>query len=361
MDKKKFDKIMDEWAAHEMEAVPELKPSSEVYQKLEEKKKKPRFVLFSWPVRLAAAGIAAALIILVIVIQPPKEVEPFLGLRKGTVKEVSGEVEIEDRMEVLGEAEAEEQEKDIVEPEKVERKEVAKIQERIEEGIKKEEVEKTEFEEPPAKKKIRDKLVEVKVADKEALAKPKEVSARLRMEVAAAAPAATQIMPERMEFQYQPKGSDAIEMLDIDSPQDEITSLSSEDNYRLILQLPQERYVYVFQVGAEEQIVRLFPNTDYNSEQNPIQAGNTVIIPLPPNWFYVEKDVGEVLIYVVTSAEQLHTWDELYAEFSQTSKTEQKQKISTRLLNQIEQNKQKLEEKVSVRVFRFNIHDKNIT
>ena len=87
MDKKKFDKIMDEWAAHEMEAAPDLKPRPEVYQKLEEKQKKTRIVLFSWPVRLAAAGIAAALITLVIVLQPPKEVEPFLGLRKRAVTE----------------------------------------------------------------------------------------------------------------------------------------------------------------------------------------------------------------------------------------------------------------------------------
>ena len=353
MDKKKFDKIMDEWAAHEMEVTPDLKPSPEVYQKLEEKKKKPRFVLFSWPVRLAAAGIAAALIILVIVLQPPKEVGPFVGLRKGTVTESAGKGERSDKMQVLSEAETEEKTEDVVEPEK------AKRIEKEEEGKKEERVKITEYEEPPAKTQITKKIEKAKEADKEAFVQPKEVAARPRMEVkpekkdvksevkrsqiATVAPAATvQIVPERIVFQYQPKGSESIMGLDISSPQDEIMSLSSEDNYRLILQLPQERYVYVFQVEADKQLTRLFPNTEYNPEQNPLQAGKTIIIPLPPNWFYVEKDREEVLIYVVTSAEPLQDWDEIYA------------KIAAGLLDQIEK-KRKPEDQILVRVFKFNV------
>ena len=346
MDKKKFDKIMDEWAAHEMEAAPDLKPRPEVYQKLEEKKKKPRFALFSWPVRLAAAGIAAAFIILLVVIQPPKEVEPFLGLRKGIVAE---------KAQVLDEAEAEEQAEEVIEPEK------AKRIEKEEEGKKEEKSVKIEHAVSPAKTTVVEKVEKPKIADKEVLAQPKEVAARPRMEVkpekkdvksemkrsqiAAAAPAASvQILPELIEFQYQPKGSEAIERLDISAPQDEIMSLSFEDNYRLILQLPLERYVYVFQVGADEQLIRLFPNREYNPVQNPLQAGKTIIIPLPPNWFYMGKNQGEVLIYVVTSAEPLQDWDKL------------DEKNATKLLDQIEKDKRKSEDQISVRVFKFNVH-----
>jgi hypothetical protein len=350
MDKKKFDKIMDEWVAHEMEAAPDLKPSTEVYQRLEEKKKKSRFVLFSWPVRLAAAGIAAALIILVIVLQPPKEVGPFVGLRKGTVTERVEKGERSDKMQVLSEAETEEQ------VEKVGKAERTKMHERVEEGKKEEGTEKIEYEEPPVKIKTVEKMEKAKEEDKKAIVQPKEVAARPRMEIipekkevksevkrsqiAAAFPS----VAEQIVFQYQPKGSEAIERLDISAPQDEIISLSSEDNYRLILQLPQERYVYVFQVGADEQPIRLFPNKEYNPSKNPLQAGKTIIIPLPPNWFYVEKDAGEVLIYVLTSVEPLQDWDEIYA------------KIATGLLDQMEQDKQSPEDRVSVRVFKFNVH-----
>jgi hypothetical protein len=368
MDKKKFDKIMDEWAAHEMEAAPDLVPSQEVYQKLEEKQKKSRFVLFSWPVRLAAAGVAAALILLVIVLQPPKEVEPLLGLRKGTVTDVAGKVETEDRMQVLGEAEVEEQVADAVKPEKAKRVEVGKKEEeKIEEKPKK-----AEHDEAPAKMIIAEKKQEPMMEAKETLAQPEEVTAKPRLkikterkdvksalkrvQVTAVTPAAVQAKPERMEFQYQPKGSESVEGLDVNLSQQETISLSSEDNYRLVLQLPLERYVYVYQVGADKQLVRLFPNSEFSPVQNPLQAGKTLFIPLPPNWFYVEKNVGEALVYVVTSAEPLQNWDELYAEYSDASSIKNRREISERFLDLVQKDKQDLADQVSVRVFKFNVN-----
>ena len=348
MDKKKFDKIMDEWVALEMEAAPDLQPSPEVYQKLEEKVKRRKVSFFSWPVRLAAAGIAAALIVLVIVMQPPKEVEPLLGLRKGTVTDMAGREETRDKMQVLAEAETEEQ------AEKAGKVETAKKRERVEEGIKEEGIDKKEYDEIPAKSKVTEKLEEPKVADKEVLAQPREVAAKPRMElnavkkdvareakrsqIAAAAPAVA--VSERVEFQYQPIGSESILSLDVDSPQDEIISLSSEDNYRLRLHLPQERYVYVFQVGADDQLTRLFPNTEYNPVQNPVQAGNRIIIPSSPDWLYMEKGRGEVLIYVVSSAEPLYEWNDIDVI------------IDLGRLDQIEKDRG---DQVSVRVFKFNI------
>lgn len=246
-------------------------------------------------------------------------------------------------MQVLGEAETEEQVEDVVEPEK------AKRIEKEEEGKKEERAKITEYDVLPVKTTVVEKMKKPKIADKEVLAQPKEVAARPRMKITsekkevksevkrsqiAAVP--PQIVSEHILFQYQPKGSESIMGLDISLPQDEIISLSSEDNYRLILQLPQERYVYVFQVGADKQLIRLFPNTEYNPAQNPLQAGKTTIIPAPPNWLYIEKGRGEVLIYVVTSAEPLQESDELYV------------KIAAGLLDQ-----------VSVQVFRFKIQGPN--
>jgi hypothetical protein len=367
MDKKKFDKIMDEWLAQEMEAVPDLKPSPEVYQKLEDKEKRRKVSFFSWPVRLAAAGIAATLITLVIVFQPPKEVEPFLGLREGAVEELAEQEVSLDRVQARGEAETEEPAEKVIKPE------TAKIQKRVEEGAKQEGKEEIEFEEPPEKTKTKDEVIKAKEADKEAFVQPKEVAARRRMElepekkevkslvktsrIAAVAPAApAQILTERVEFQFQPKGSEHIVDRDIDSLLDEIISLSSEDNYRLVLQLPQERYVYVYQVGADKQLIRLFPNTEFNPAQNPIQAGKTIFIPIPPHWFFVEEDAGEVFVYVVTSAEPLKNWDGHYAEYSQARSIKNKREISAKFLDLIKKDKQDPEDQVSVRVFKFNIN-----
>jgi hypothetical protein len=92
---------------------------------------------------------------------------------------------------------------------------------------------------------------------------------------------------------------------------------------------------------------------EYSPAQNPLQSGETVTIPLPPNWFYVEKDAGEVLIYVVTSAEPLLDWDELYEDYARTTGLKNKREISEKMLDLIEVEKQSPEDRVSVRMFRF--------
>jgi cytoskeletal protein RodZ len=375
MDKKKFDEIMDRWVAHEMESVPEIEPRPEVYRKLEEKKNEPRFGLFTWPVRLAAAGIAAALIILVIVMEPPKEAGPFVGLRKGAVAEPAEEEKGRDKMQVLGDVEKKEEER----PERAGKDKEAEEADEAKEGKLEEEPKKTLREEPAvvAMTAVVDKKAEE--SGKEAVAQPQESAVKPRKEaepeagkkdvanevkrsrIVAAAPAAPafkkQFVEEGFLFQYQPKDSQYILSLDASSPQDEIIALSSEDNYRLIIELPQERYVYVFQVGTDTRLVRLFPNTDFHSEKNPLQAGKTIIVPMPPNWFYAEKDSwGEVLIYVVTSAGPLEDWDEIYAEYFRSAGGREKEKIAAGLLDKFEQNRQKPESQISVKVFRFHIH-----
>lgn len=371
MDKKKFDEIMDKWVAHEMESVPEIEPRPEVYRKLEEKRKKPRFGMFTWPVRLAAAGIAAALIVLVIVMQPPKEGGPFVGLRKGTAAEPAEEEEQRDRFQVLEESEKEELREETGEVKKTE------VEEMVAEGKKQEKAKKTLKEEVTLVAQTAVTDVKSGEADKEGITQPGESSAKPRKEaepetgkkdaanevkrsrIAAAAPAAPalkkQVVEEDFRFQYQPKGSQSIQSLDASSPQDEIVSLSSEDNYRLSLRLPEERYVYVFQAGAEDRIVRLFPNPEYNPDQNPVQPGKAIVIPLPPNWFYVEEESGEVLIYLVSSAGPLEDWDEIYAEYSRSAGGRERERMAAGLLDKIEQNRQKPENQISVKVFRFNI------
>ena len=337
---------MDEWAAHEMEAAPDIRPSPEIYRKLEEKQKKTGFWLFSWPVRLAAAGIAAALIILVIVLQPPKEAGPFVELRKGkAAEEIGGREELKDSAHVLAEAEEEEK---AEAPGKMQVAEEAKKEERMDEA---------EQDRPPVRARVAEKKAKPKETDKETLverqmlvAEPKTAVKSSR--IAAAAPA----VAERIEFQYQPAGTETVQTLDVRFPQEEIVSLSSRDNYRLTLQLTEERYVYVFQVGAAKQLTRLFPNTEYSPAQNPLRAGKPVIIPLPPNWLYVEKDTGEVQIYVVDSAGPLHDWEEIYEGYSQTAKTTERRKIANELVERLEKNRQSPEDRVSVHVFKFKVH-----
>ena len=366
MDKKKFDEIMDQWVAHELDTAPDLRPNQDVYRKLEEKGRKPKFTLSSWPMRLAAAGIAAGLIVLVIVLQPPKEVEPLLGLRKSPVADVEEKEEVADRLQALGEEESaaekgltRDAEEDVRRATKAEQEKLRK------EAIQQEEAEKiqekvNEAKEPPVKPKVGDAEGKTKDVDKEGLVRPLEDAARQRIEeapvkkdvrskverspyaaVAAAAPAKAK--PERIEFQYQQKGMEAIKGLDLDSRQDEILSLASEESYRLKLEIPEERYVYVFQVGAGDHPARLFPNPEYTPLKNPLLPGETAYVPLPPNWFFVAGEEGQISLYVVTSEEPLYDWDDVGT------------RVTPGWLNQLELDRINMQDRISLRVFKFHI------
>jgi hypothetical protein len=221
-----------------------------------------------------------------------------------------------------------------------------KIEQTAKDKGKKEGAERMKSEEPSEKTKIARKMpekAEAEEAEKKNMVSPKEAEPRPRMEIkpiaVAAAPAVA--VSERMEFQYQPGGSGALQILDMKASMDEAVSLSSEDNYRLMLQFPQERYVYVFQVVAGTQAVRLFPNAEFSPSQNPFRSGERIIIPTPPDWFFVEKDAGEVAIYVVTSRGPLQGWGEPHA--------------AEELLETIEKQKQSPGSQVSVRVFKFAV------
>jgi cytoskeletal protein RodZ len=370
MDKKKFDKIMDQWAAHEMEAAPDLSPNQEVYRKLEEKKKKPRFSLFSWPVRVVAVGIAAALIALVIIVEPPKEVEPLLGLKETTVADVEEKEEAADRIQFLEEEEraieaqaGKETGKETKEKVgEVSKSDPAKLRKKVQEDMKTEAFEKkpSVAETPPVKSRMNEIAEKTKEADKEVLVQPLEVVARQRKEeepetkdvkralkrspvaaVAAAAPA--QVESQKIQFQLQAEGTKAIKGWDIDSLQDEILSLSSEDNYRLQLIVAEESYVYVLQTSAEDRTEQLFPNPVYSPMKNPLQAGKISHIPLSPNWFFVEKEEGEMRLYVIASDKPIHDWDDVET------------KIKSGWLGRLEENRTKQKDRISIQVLKFNI------
>lgn len=268
MDEKKFEELMDKWASHEMHAAPEIHPAPKVYQRLEDKQKKPRFVLFSWPVRLAAAGIAAAVIILLVILRPTEEIGPRVGLRKGFVAQVLPEEEAMIAAQALKEAAA-----------------------------------------PRAAAK--DEARDIEKREKK-----------------------SQVVSEQVVFQYQRHGSESIEGLDIGPPEDKVLTLSSEDNYRLLLEFAQERYVYIYQLSAEKNLTRLFPNQLYHPVNNPLQLGQKYILPPPPNWFYVEDGQGDVIVYIIAVSEPKQEWDGLYTQYESTEKKKMKKEIMSRLVNE---------------------------
>jgi hypothetical protein len=67
MNDKKFEDMMENWASHEMESAPQLRPKKEIYQMVKAKKRKTLFPVFA---RWATVGVAAAAIVLVAILHP---------------------------------------------------------------------------------------------------------------------------------------------------------------------------------------------------------------------------------------------------------------------------------------------------
>jgi hypothetical protein len=67
MNDEKFEEIMKEWASHEIESAPQLRPTKEMYQMVKAKKRKVLFPVFA---RWATVGIAAVTLIVVGILHP---------------------------------------------------------------------------------------------------------------------------------------------------------------------------------------------------------------------------------------------------------------------------------------------------
>jgi len=100
MNDEEFEKIMDSWASHEIESAPQMRPTEEMYQKVQAKQKQEPFFkrfLFAPSVRWATAGLVAASLIAFVVLYPiifpPSGQDAFsIGQRKG-FSEKDGHIE----------------------------------------------------------------------------------------------------------------------------------------------------------------------------------------------------------------------------------------------------------------------------
>jgi hypothetical protein len=88
MEKKQFEKIMDDWLSHEVKSSPELSPRDEMYRRLREKRKSSR-KWFLGPIGWTAAATAAAAVLLLVIFLPdiskrmPLLKEPASALEEG--------------------------------------------------------------------------------------------------------------------------------------------------------------------------------------------------------------------------------------------------------------------------------------
>jgi hypothetical protein len=156
----------------------------------------------------------------------------------------------------------------------------------------------------------------------------------------------------RVVFEVQSAGAPDVKGWDFAGPPDEMISLSPDDNYRLVIDLPVERHVLALQYGPGEGLTRLFPVSGGTGAGNSVPPGR-VLIPAAPLWFFPEKGGGEATIYVVFSVGPDPDREDLLERYAGASRERERKGILAELIAGLEDLRREPEGDVSVRTFRF--------
>ena len=141
---------------------------------------------------------------------------------------------------------------------------------------------------------------------------------------------------DKLWFQFQEQGSQAVESVDLQVSQEGSVTLTSADNYRLVLEPSQDTHVYVFQLSPDNHLAKLFPNEAYTPAHNPLPPEEALHLPAAPNWFYLGEGMGEERIYVVASPQPTANLEHLYTRYSQADDEASRQQHLLALLDMLE-------------------------
>lgn len=159
---------------------------------------------------------------------------------------------------------------------------------------------------------------------------------------------------EQLVFQYQREGARFVESIDLQAPQDGPLSLTSADNYRLLLAPAGECYVYVFQLTASDGLTNLFPNETYSADRNPLQQAQAYSFPSEPNWFYLGETKGQERLYVVAALQPLQDLLDLNAQYEQAGDASARQAILVSLVGKLDAHVEAHNEEAAGWVFVFD-------
>jgi hypothetical protein len=137
-------------------------------------------------------------------------------------------------------------------------------------------------------------------------------------------------------FEIQQQDAPIVQSIDLLNPPEQSPVLTPADNYRLVLEPVEERYVHVYQVTSSGSLVQLFPNPAYSAVPNPLLPGQLTMLPAEPNWLYLDGSPGEERLYVVASSQPLQDLDALYAQYTQEPDAASKRALLSDLLDTVE-------------------------
>lgn len=159
-----------------------------------------------------------------------------------------------------------------------------------------------------------------------------------------------------LSFQYQIQGVQGTRGVNIREKRDEKIYLTSDDNYRLVLQLSQERFVYIFQLDSRKRILRLFPENKFSSIENPLTKDKTYEVPISDQWFHLVENAEEETLFVIATVEPQQEWDELYSQYITMRKKMKKMRSLIRLVDEWESLAQK--QTIDAMVYKFSFFHK---
>ena len=117
------------------------------------------------------------------------------------------------------------------------------------------------------------------------------------------------------------------------------TVLKTGDRLKLLLQLKNRCFVYLFYRTVEDDIFLLFPytlqqfDTDYKTDKK-------YYIPKGGTWFELDRNVGLETFYLLASAKRLLKLETLYKEYGSVS-DKKKKDLTSQLLSEIRKIKRK--------------------
>lgn len=94
------------------------------------------------------------------------------------------------------------------------------------------------------------------------------------------------------------------------------STMHSGQNYQIAVRPSSTSYVYVYQIGTDGDLYRLFPDSEYispeNKKPNPLKGGEIYWIPAKDAWLRLDDQQGKERIYVVASRSRNQALEDLY-------------------------------------------------
>jgi len=102
------------------------------------------------------------------------------------------------------------------------------------------------------------------------------------------------------------------------------TILKTGDRLKLLLQLKNRCFVYLFYRTADDEIYLLFPYTLKLFESG-YKTGEKYYIPKGMTWFELDRNVGLETFYLLASAKRLHQLEAQYTKYNSVSGEREKE------------------------------------